>query len=219
MAYAPIGQEERQAQDDRKKQHDSFAKLNSIFTSLNSKVFSTVGAFASVAAVVRGLQGTIEGNRLDYSIQHIFFEIADALRGPVRFLTGELEGLANVVKFANQEIEQRGHINENFDALVQGGIGGMIGHMMGVALRDAKNAALGQQQIAGSEHLKPLLKTSFGDVAGLQQRIQQLSTENPAQQRGLSLVETIYNVLVKIYNKLPGGGQLTEIPNPAIKKN
>ena len=64
-----------------------------------------------------------------------------------------------------------------------------------------------------------MLTTSFGDVTGLQGMIQKLSTENPAQERGLSLIEIIYNVLVKIFNKLPGNDKLTEIPDPAIKKD
>jgi hypothetical protein len=69
------------------------------------------------------------------------------------------------------------------------------------------------------DHLQPMLHTSFEDVAGLQQKMQALSTENPAQERGLSLVEQIFNVLVKILNAIPGSDKMTEIPNPAIKKD
>src|SRR5580700_10600488 len=69
------------------------------FGLLNTKLLAFAGV---VAAATRGLDGTKEGYLLGYSIQHVFFEIADMLRTPIRIITNEIEGFARVLRAINQ---------------------------------------------------------------------------------------------------------------------
>lgn len=278
------------------------AKTGNLFGAMNSKMIEFIGSLGVVGAVLRGLSGTREGFFLNYSMNHIFFEIADMLRGPVRFITNELEGFAQVLHALNrsndgnkifnpqkivQQAQDQEQANINFNAreadvgsrnhddklyqlglkglqrqserlgkeieadkqkngdwAVDIGFGGIRWHNDNPEMQDKKNKKAridseietAQQQhqkfaaqpaqhekvgpvhvVGGKEaddHLMPMLTASFGAVADLQNKMQQLATENPAQTRGLSLVENCYNTLVKIFNKM-GGAQLDEIPDPS----
>ena len=274
------GGDERYFQEVGKREVEEKKKATTGFSLLSNKML-TFGA--AVAAVTRGLQGTREGYLLGYSTQHVFFEIADMLRGPIRWITNEIEGFARVV-----------HTINTSNAMVNPTRGGLGGG----SLETAKNRLTGNksdnwvrnkagelvppgkentnyrdqtwaqwfrfegpadfsdkkrskhrweevfgaaadrdraagnplpppmQKIGGTEkkpiddHLQPLFHAEFGAIEELQNKMQALSVENPAQEHGLSLIEQIYNLLAKIYNKLPGEGHLEEIPEPApIRKD
>ena len=176
------------------------------FEALAGKMKSFGLSLVSVGSVLKGLQGTREGYQLNYSLNHLFFEIADLLRDPIRIITRELEGFANVIHAVNASGDKAN------------GIGPM--NVLAPEIKVFKqlwNISQGKKDIdAPTPHNQPILHTSFGDVQGLQNRLQALSTENPAQARGLSLIESIYNVLVSINNSLPGSDKLTPI---AVPKN
>ena len=274
-------------------------------------------ALFGAGAVLKGLSGTREGYHLDYAINHIFFEMADALRGPIRFITNELEGLARVIRAVSRsgegaetnivgtltsprraadksiaidqenlrtrEAEQQSYassfslaekgVREKNQPMEDLGVKQLTRgrdqanadyqrELRGLtrgrspdgeeALKDAARskdqyarglehigvlrdqlkgqpaqkmpgplqrpeAAPGMKPSKADEHLQPIMHVSFGDVAGLQGKLQALASENPAQERGLSLVENCYNMLVRIYNKLSVGDSMTEIPDPSVK--
>lgn len=282
-------------------------KTASGFGLLNTKML----AFAAVVGVaIKGLQGTKEGYLLDYSVQHVFFEIADMLRGPIRFITREIEGFARVLHTINQssggngplgivdaatnkainleqstkanqqnlftqqagnaDIGARNHNERLYDLGIRqmqsesDRLGRDIEKQRGkwqvdvdfngvgwhkdpnVALKAQYDSAIEQtkrlhedmksqpaqntskqgpariadangQQVKGEPHLQPQLTVSFGAVEGLQSQLQKLATENPAQEKGLSLVEQIYNVLVSINNSMPAAKHIEPIPQGAIK--
>ena len=208
---------------------------------------SSMGQFAvgllSVGTVLKGLSGTREGYQLDYAANHLFYEIADMMRGPVRFITNELEGLARVmhhVNAASPSGAESPYANpwgpnskrweeSHFQSVLFPGMGD--GKRMHRALgpddpdpddprfaRLPKKVADRHRGMNIDDHLQPILHTSFGDVAGLQQRMQALSTENPAQEKGLSLIETIAKAVIKMaYNQETADNMFPE--NPAIKKD
>ncbi len=170
------------------------------FGELSKKMLQAAAGFATIGTVLRGLEGTREGYLLNYSMQKIFFEIADMLRDPIRIITRELSGLGNVLHAMNSAPSNSG-LNK---VLALGSPAADVMTRLYHRLTGTEAAA------AASPHLAPMYHTSYGGVEGLQQKYQQLSTENPAQEKGISLVESIYNLLAKIYNKLPGFGE--EIP-------
>jgi hypothetical protein len=259
---------------------DMHVKATTKATSGFSGLAAVMGKFAlglaSVGTVLKGLSGTREGYHLDYAMNHIFFEIADMMRGPIRFITNELEGLARVLHYTNKA---SGNSGATAGGTVAGSVGWagagwaaggpVIGAISGfghyivegltgdinrdkvnadalkdtarlsdktrqrhpdiAALSDAETdrrmhpdavqtpkAVLERQAREGklkgynhkapelpgggrgNDHIQPILTTSFGDVAGLQAKLQALSTENPAQERGLSLIETIAKAVLKM---------------------
>ena len=355
------------APDSRNDQQQEDAKRKSAngFMSLATGMGKFAAGLVTVGTVLKGLSGTREGYLLDYSFQHLFFEIADMLRGPIRFITNEIEGLARVfhafsahagkspggdaasdlVKVAETPVVIGAAIGSKFGymgTLAGAAFGGaltykvlsmapalgirlappiaayMLGHdtikamlkgdwagagysatqatqgynpflsdahyyamksaapgskewrekvsanddsnwtqkfdknkgywekfnptsqqweddkrevrKPGESMEDVRKRIPDYDKLTGKntgkprgdapdnkkdEHNQPLLHVSFGDTAGLQQRMQQLVTENPAQEKGLSLIEMCYNMLVKIYNKA-AGDQMQEIPDPSI---
>ena len=245
---------------------DNTKKWYDIPDSLMSKTKTTAKGFnilnssmlkfgAGLAAVLRGLQGTREGYLLNYSTQHVFYEIADALRGPIRLIINEIEGFANVLHMLNigsaiNPQKELGGVLGTVGSLAQGkygaaaqkigvmafsgnpimeaiahhGIGepsGLTRHVKDMIaagkLKSPEESAKARARAQDQAHLQPMLQVSFGNVADLQNKMQQLVTENPAQERGLSFVENIYNVLVKILNAIPWADKMSEIPDPTVK--
>jgi hypothetical protein len=213
-----------------------------------------------VGTVLRGLSGTREGHQLDYATNHLFYEIADMLRGPIRFITNELEGLARVMHVINaaDTHENIGVTAATAYAASKFGVTGAFGSGAGFGFAGTRqyggynyftgrrNDDKEQEQQQGwsvfpvtrkyggynyftgkynddvptgkrgedpkidwnkkaaadkkvaADHIQPILSTSFGNVADLQNKMQALSTENPAQERGLSLIETIAKAVIKM---------------------
>ncbi len=231
-----------------KEEDDARKKSAAAFAQFGNSVKGMLAGFVGIGAALKGLQGTREGYQLNYSTQHIFFEIANALRAPIRWLTNELEGLARVMHVVNTAGPGGGGIvgntwkhyidpyglrkqieadaNRNFagapqavrdrhpelsalsDAKMYRNLHPNVAYIPDAVLeRQAREGKLsGYRQaaprprgaIAGDQQLQPMMHSEFGDVAGLQQKMQALSTDNPAQKRGLSLVETIAKAVVKM---------------------
>ena len=273
------------------------AKTAGSFGLLNSKLLVFAGA---IGAAIKGLQGTKEGYLLDYSINHVFFEIADMLRAPIRAITREIEGFAHVMhavgstnggkgifssfydtrdalknivdtgeqnkanqqsQFTDQaslaEVGARNHNEAQYHAGIRqlqaesdrlgkaidadkkehplavdigfggNGLPGIGWHKdPNVALKEQYDMAIkknkelhdnmagkpaqntnlppsghqagGETKSKAEPPLQPQLTVSFGDVAGLQSQMQKLATENPAQEKGLSLVEQIAKAVFTI---------------------
>ena len=290
--------------------------------------------FLTVGTILKGLQGTKEGYLLNYSFQHLAFELADMFRGPIRFITRELEGLARVIRFAESGGGGRsapiGPVGSTIGGFAVGGPMGALVTGMGSVLsskvddlRDRLNFAeanrltenrtysgsmaitekgireqkpqyealgFGQleegradrarevaridaipflmktlgdldekkraeemrdlyasgidqmkglkreladqpaQQMAtkptfgavkpvatdskDSRHLEPILNTSFGGVTELWQKMQALSTENPAQEKGLSLIEQIAKWVYMIAHPTTTEAEADKMFNP-----
>lgn len=66
-----------------------------------------------------GLAETVEGNKLTWAFRNLTYQLADLLRGPIRFLTRELNGLAYVIRHVN---------NSSMGNAVGWGLGGLIGY-------------------------------------------------------------------------------------------
>lgn len=235
-------------------QNDPFKQL-----SFSMKGFST--SLISVGTILRGLHGTREGTQLDYAMNRVFFEIADMLRDPIRLITRELLGLANVIGAVNRseggpanalgstirgidKVKNEGDwtsirgLNkkaEGASEAIEGAISPIdrfdivssarkkfVG--TGKAIGDWADKKLGlvgppapeqeETKKKQSEHLPPQYSASFGRPEDLWSKMQALVTQNPEMQRELSLLESIYNVLVSINNMVPGTDKLQKITLP-----
>lgn len=307
--------------DTQNKDDKEVAKAAGSFGLLNSKML----AFAAVVgAATKGLDGTKEGYLLGYSIQHVFFEIADMLRTPIRLITREIEGFARVLHVVNAtstpkngipglpvipfvttpfhqlnsiiqettdqneateqnkqnllanrsglaDVGARNHDEQRYqlgmrqmreessrlaDAIekergslkIDIGNGGIGWHQdPNVQLKQQYDANIKRSEqlhadMAGKPaqnspkqgavgiantpdgkpqqdpHLQPALTVSFGDVAGLQAQMQKLATENPAQEKGLSLIEQIAKAVFTIaYGDGVASKMFPDQGNPAVK--
>jgi hypothetical protein len=230
-----------------KEEDDARKKSAAAFSQFGNAIKGMLTGFVGIGAALKGLQGTREGYQLSFSTQHLFYEIANALRAPIRFITNELEGLARVMHRVNtagpggagvvgnawkhytdpyglrKQIEA--DANKNFagtsqavrdrhpelsslsDAKMYRNLHPGIAYIPDAVLerqaregklKDYRKAAPRPPGASGDQPLQPMFHSEFGDVAGLQQKMQALSTENPAQKRGLSLIETIAKAVIKM---------------------
>ena len=91
--------------------------------------------------VLKGLHDTIEGFQLNYASNHFAYELADLLRGPIRFIINELEGLARVMhavshsqlgKPAGWGVAGWGVAGAMAGGMIAGGMGAVVGGAAGI---------------------------------------------------------------------------------------
>ncbi len=203
--------------------HKKKAKEKESFDLLSG--FNKIIGLATGGIIASGLQNTVEGNQLQRSLGMIAYELADLVRGPIRLLIQELYGFANVVHHLNDEVNVGPKYGREH-SLVHNLLGSNPDYNRGTTLGKFWNWATGnkdQNLIPGymtgdekpskpkydplqdSSHLKPMYQTTFAGLTSLWESLQAKVTENPmldGQRRGLSILEKIYNAIVRI----PGVG-------------
>src|SRR5579862_1606530 len=181
------------------KEEEAFAKLAENFNKLNQRIVGTVAGFATLGTIFRGLQNTREGYQLGYAIQHVFFEIANALRGPIRAMIQEFEGFAKVIRAVGDAAPVRNYERsrrELFDLMDEAYRKGDKEQQRRIygEIQDLDKWEVANKNKKPKDNLQPMLTVSYGQVQDLQAKIQSLSLENPAQdnqRKGLTLIEKI----------------------------